>query len=219
MKKWTEVYSPEELILYQDDRYIIANKPAGVPSQPDKTGDLSFSEWLMSDKGSSAHILSRIDRPVSGAMIFSKDGGGHQHSNIKKTYLAITTSPTKSADTIEHYLQKDGRHLKTRVVSKKEGKLSKLSYRVIQELDKYAVLEIHLETGRFHQIRAQLSHIGCPIKGDVKYGARRGNRDRSIDLHAHRVMLPYLDAPIVAPILQQDGIWRFVEVTKTPEVK
>jgi len=213
MKKWTELYSPQELILHDDDRYIIVNKPAGVPSQPDKTGDTSLSEWLTSHQGTSPHILSRIDRPVSGAMIFSKKGG-QQHRDIKKTYLAITTPPEKSEDTLEHYLQKDGRHHKSRIVTKEQGKLSKLTYHVIQELNKYVVLEIQLETGRFHQIRVQLSHIGCPIKGDVKYGARRGNRDRSIDLHAYKVELPYLEAPILAPILHKEGVWLHVDLVK-----
>ena len=214
MKKWTEVYGLKELILHQDDRYIIVNKPAGVPSQPDKTEDLSMSESLASYLGISSHIVSRIDRPVSGAMIFSKKGGGHD-DKINKTYIAITASPDTSADTLEHYLKKDGRHHKTRVVSKEEGKLSRLTYKVLQQLDKYAVLEISLETGRFHQIRAQLGHIGCPIKGDVKYGARRGNRDRSIDLHAHQVELPHLDTPIIAPILDRGGIWQYVDITST----
>ena len=143
MKKWTDVYRPQELILHQDDRYIIVNKPAGVPSQPDKTGDMSISEWLTSHHGKSSHILSRIDRPVSGAMIFSKDGG-NQTRDIKKTYVAITIPPDNSEGTLEHYLQKDGRHHKTRVVTKEQGKLSKLTYRVIQELDKYVVLELSL---------------------------------------------------------------------------
>jgi len=213
MKKWTDIYRPQELILHQDDQYIIVNKPAGVPSQPDKTGDISLSEWLTSHKGTSPHILSRIDRPVSGAMIFSKKSS-QQHRDIKKTYLAITTPPEKAEDTLEDYLQKDGRHHKSRIVTKEQGKLSILTYRVVQELDKYVVLEIQLETGRFHQIRVQLSHIGCPIKGDVKYGARRGNRDRSIDLHAYKVELPHLEEPILAPILHKEGVWQHVELVK-----
>jgi len=209
MKKWTDVYGPADLILYQDDHLLVCNKPPGVPAQPDKSGDFSMQTWLEQYLQKSIHLLSRLDRPVSGAMACSlKDHGASP--DLKKAYLAITSPPKEPEARLIHHLEKDGRHHKTRIVEEGSGKQAVLSYTTLQVLDRYHVLEVKTESGRFHQIRAQLSDIGCPIKGDVKYGARRGNPDRSIDLHAHQIEVAEL--LITAPWLGRSGIWEHVKL-------
>jgi len=214
MKKWTEIHSPKDLILYQDDTYVVANKPAGVPSQPDKTGDLSMSEWLEQQIGVSLHLISRLDRPVSGAMVCSKNGEISDARSIQKHYLAITNAPEEEKATLEHFIFRDGRRHKAYITDQERGKQATLHYRTIQTLDKYVVLEVLLDTGRFHQIRAQLAHIGSPIKGDVKYGARRGNPDRSIDLHAYKIQFPQSSTSIIAPVIAEQGIWKHVDFSE-----
>jgi len=215
MKNWTEEYRPEDLIIFEDASVVVVNKPAGVPSQPDKTGDTSALTWIEQHKKSTFHLETRLDRPVSGAVIFRKMNTPFLERSISKSYLAITTPPEKSEDDLVNYLIRDGHAHKARIVDSKDGKEATLNYKVVQSLDKYAVLLVTTGTGRFHQIRAQLSHIGCHIKGDVKYGARRGNPDRSIDLHAYQVMLGHVEQTIEAPRIGRSGIWNYVTFDKT----
>lgn len=210
MKKWTDRYRPAELILHQDQNIVVVNKPAGVPSQSDKTGDLSLFEGIRTYLNEDYHISNRLDRPVSGAVVLIKRKIESRKLPFRKSYLAITQKPPKDEDVITHYVRRDPRTKKARVVSEEQGKRAKLSYRIIQEMDKYVVLEISPKTGRFHQIRAQLAAIGCPIRGDIKYGARRGNKDRSIGLHAYKITLP--DSTIIAPVINDDSIWQHVDV-------
>ncbi len=192
-------------ILYEDNHIIIVNKAPSEIVQGDKTGDTPISEKLEAylkdkyDKPGNVFvgIPHRIDRPVSGIVIFAKTSKAlvrlnemFQKKEISKTYWAVVKNkPPKMNDTLVHFLIKHQEKNFTRIYNKQiEGSSrAELDYKLILELDNYYLLEIHPKTGRSHQIRAQLSKIGCPIKGDVKYGAERPNNDKSIHLHARGV--------------------------------
>ncbi|MDE6231490.1 MAG: RNA pseudouridine synthase [Muribaculaceae bacterium] len=192
-------------IIYEDNHIIVINKRAGEIVQGDRTGDRPLSEYVKdyikeryAKPGNVfCGVVHRIDRPVSGLVIFARTSKALERLNrmlrdgeIHKTYFALVEGRVeKDEDTLESYLISDGRINKT-FVSKPgnpDAKLSRLTYRTITRGDRYTLLEINLLTGRKHQIRAQLSSIGHPIKGDLKYGARRSNRDGGISLQAHRI--------------------------------
>ena len=186
-----------ELVLFQNHQLLVASKPVGIPTQADTTGDKPLHLLLEQYCKHPLYIVNRIDRPVSGLVVFAKTKqmlsavvAQWQQRTVVKTYLAVVQHrPPKDADTLRHYLRK-GRGSSRTVVFDTEAfdtAYSDLSYRLLAASDKYFLLEIKLHTGRHHQIRSQLSHIGCPIKGDVKYGARRANPDRSIHLHAWKL--------------------------------
>lgn len=192
-------------ILYEDNHIIIVHKEAGEIVQGDKTGDMPLSEIIKSylkekyNKPGNVFcgVVHRIDRPVSGLVIFAKTSKALTRLNemlkkgeIHKTYWALVEGHRKDKEgEIESWLQNDGRLNKTRVVSKgaPDAKLSKLRYRVIAEGDRYSLLEVNLLTGRKHQIRAQLAATGTPIKGDLKYGAKRSNPGGGISLLARKI--------------------------------
>jgi len=181
-------------ILFENDEIICINKKAGIPSQPDLTGDFSAFDEVKSYLKYEPFILNRIDRPVSGIVLFAKDktaakvySGFISSGKILKIYYAIVENkPDKNEGILENYLTKKGKKTYISRESNK-GKKAILSYKYIGSGDRYHYLKISLKTGRFHQIRAQLANIGCYIKGDVKYGAKRANKDRSICLHAHEI--------------------------------
>lgn len=217
-----QVFPKQIMILFSDQYLIIVNKPATVPTQNDKTNDTSLHELLEQETGKKLWLINRIDRPVSGIVIFatspettaivSKQIGA---GKIIKTYLAVVeNAPPKENDTIVHYLSQNGKTNKNfaNVENRVNAQRAELSYRLKAQSDKYFLLEITLHTGRFHQIRAQLAAIGCPIKGDVKYGARRSNEDRSIFLHAYtcafRHFLTQEQIFITAP-LPYSVLWDF----------
>jgi len=189
-------YQISDFILDHNNQYIVAAKPGGVLSAPDKSGHANLKNMLEAYSKHDLHIITRTDRPVSGLSLFAKSQNAARNlseqikaNKIFKSYLAIVEkSPTEERGELEHYLMK-GRSNKSIVVDKdhKEAKKAVLTYSIVTKLDNYTVLKIELKTGRFHQIRSQLAHIGCPIKGDVKYGARRKNKDRSIYLHAYEL--------------------------------
>lgn len=189
----TSKHQISDFILEHNNQYIVAAKPGGMPSVPDQTGDSNLKNMLEAYSKHDLHIITRTDRPVSGLSLFAKSQNAARdlsnqikENKISKSYLAIVEkSPAEDSGELVHYLFK-GRNNKSIVVDKdhKAAKKSVLTYSVVTELDNYTVLKVELKTGRFHQIRSQLAHIGCPIKGDVKYGARRKNKDRSINLHA-----------------------------------
>ncbi|MDR0762888.1 MAG: RluA family pseudouridine synthase [Bacteroidales bacterium] len=192
-------------ILYEDNHLIILNKHSGEIVQGDRTGDKPLSDMLKEfikvrdNKQGNVFmgVIHRIDRPVSGAVIFAKTGKALERMNnlvreraIKKTYLAIVRNrPPKEQDTIEHFLSKNEMQNKSYVVSRNAygAQRASLTYKLVGTSDRFFLLEIDLHTGRHHQIRAQLAAIGCPIKGDLKYGDRRSNSDGSISLHSHKV--------------------------------
>lgn len=192
-------------IVYEDNHIIIVNKAAGEIVQGDKTGDKPLSEILKDYIKERDHkpgnvfcgVVHRIDRPVSGLVIFAKTSKALTRLNdmlrrgeIHKTYWALVEGHRKvESATLHHWLQSDGRLNKTRIVraDAPEAKESELSYTTVASGDRYTLLEVDLKTGRKHQIRAQLSGTGTPIKGDLKYGARRSNPGGGISLLARRI--------------------------------
>ena len=191
--------------VYEDNHIIIVRKEAGEIVQGDKTGDTPLSETIkayLKEKYNKpgnvfCGVVHRIDRPVTGLVIFAKTSKALARLNdmlkkgdIHKTYWALVEGKRNEKEgEIESWLQSDGRLNKTRIVGKDapDAKLSRLRYRVIAEGDRYSLLEVTLLTGRKHQIRAQLSATGTPIKGDLKYGARRSNPGGGISLLAKRI--------------------------------
>jgi 23S rRNA pseudouridine1911/1915/1917 synthase len=183
-------------ILYEDDNFVIVNKPSGLLTQPDISNDPNNLLQLIQKKyKQSLYLVSRLDRPVSGIITIAKNQKSARfYSNlikdgaIQKNYIAIVqNSPESNTGTLENWLFHDQKKKKAFISDKKskKAKYSKLTYSEIGKTEHYTGLLVQLHTGRFHQIRAQLASIGCPIKGDVKYGARRSNKDRSIHLHAY----------------------------------
>ena len=204
-------------VVYEDNHIIIVNKAAGEIVQGDKTGDLPLSEevkdYLRQKYNKPGNVfcgvVHRIDRPVAGLVIFARTSKALTRLNdmlregkIHKTYWALVEGHRMPPeDEIESLLISDGRLNKTFIADHPgpDTKLSRLRYRTIAKGERYTLLEIELLTGRKHQIRAQLSATGTPIKGDLKYGARRSNRDGGISLLARRIEFehPVSHQPIV----------------------
>lgn len=192
-------------IIYEDNHLILINKTAGELSQSDITKDLSLIDKLKDylkikyNKKGNVYLglVNRLDRPTSGILIFSKTSKSLIRMNklfkardVKKVYYAITEKcPDQPSGHLINYLKKNQSKNKSFVVNKDDPKSKKaiLNYKLIKKLKNYFLLEIILETGRHHQIRCQLSNIGCHIKGDIKYGAKRPNKDRSICLHSYKI--------------------------------
>lgn len=208
-------------IIENNHQYVVVRKPGGVPSQSDKTNDSDLLNAVRAYTKTDLKLVNRLDRPVSGCILLSKSDGATRHfaksNHISKTYLALIhpTLPTEQ-DTVKVYLGK-GPNNKAYVsdMEKKGFKEARLSYRLLHNFDKYQLVEIVLQSGRFHQIRAILAHIGCPVKGDVKYGARRSNPDRTIGLHAWKLSL---DHPVhgkmehyTATLPDQDKLWQLAQ--------
>lgn len=192
-------------IIFEDNHIIIVNKKPGEIVQGDKTGDTPLSELIkqyLKEKYNKpgnvfCGVVHRIDRPVGGLVIFAKTSKALERLNkmlregkIHKTYWALVEgTPSQSADTLSNFLKSDGRINKTFISSPKDpdAKQGVLKYKTIAVGERYSLLEIELLTGRKHQIRAQLANIGHPIKGDLKYGARRSNPDGGISLLARKI--------------------------------
>lgn len=192
-------------VVYEDNHIIIVDKAPGEIVQGDKTGDTPLSEtvkaWIKEKHQKPGNVflgvVHRLDRPVGGLVIFAKTSKALERLNqmlregkIHKTYRAITAgNPQPPEATLTHYITSTERNNKSYAsLSPRPGaKEAKLRYKLIARGDRYNLLEINLMTGRKHQIRVQLASIGCPIKGDLKYGAPRSNPDGSISLRAHRL--------------------------------
>ncbi|WGD34683.1 RluA family pseudouridine synthase [Olleya sp. YS] len=215
-------------VIYEDNHIILVNKRAGDIVQGDKTGDKPLSDVVKDyiakkyNKPGNVYLgtVHRLDRPTTGLVIFSKTSKALPRLNklfvskdISKTYWALVKNkPKKEADTLIHWLKKNPKNNKSTAYPKEvaESKKAILHYRTLKKLDNYYLLEINLETGRHHQIRTQLASIGCPIKGDLKYGFDRSNKDASISLHARNIQFTHPvskeDLNITAP-LPKDAIW------------
>jgi 23S rRNA pseudouridine1911/1915/1917 synthase len=192
-------------VLYEDNHIIIINKRSGDITQGDKTGDKPLSDVVKEyvkdkyNKPGNVFIgtVHRLDRPTSGIVIFARTSKALERLNkmlrdktINKTYWALVKNqPKKESDTLINFLKKDPKKNKSFVYKKEINgcKKATLHYKTLKKLDNYSLLEIDLETGRHHQIRTQLSYIGSPIKGDLKYGFSRSNKDGSISLHARKI--------------------------------
>lgn len=192
-------------ILYEDNHLLIVNKAVSDIVQGDRTGDLSLDNKLRNFIRERDHkpgnvfigIPHRLDRPVSGAIIYTKTGKAlarmtamFREKKVEKIYHAIVGAPpAELSGILSHHITRDTRQNKAFCREKEVpgSKPAVLHYSLIGSSDRYFLLEINLETGRHHQIRAQLSHIGCTIKGDLKYGAPRSNKNGGISLHARKV--------------------------------
>jgi 23S rRNA pseudouridine1911/1915/1917 synthase len=192
-------------ILHEDNHIIVVNKRVGDIVQGDKTGDKPLSEIVkayIKDKYSKPGevflgVVHRLDRPTTGIVVFARTSKALTRLNemfsareTKKTYWAVVKNkPEKQEDTLVHFLKRNQKNNTSKAHLKEipESKIAKLDYKIIRELNSYFVLEINLHTGRHHQIRAQLAAIGCPIKGDLKYGFDRSNPDGGIHLHARKL--------------------------------
>lgn len=226
-------YFSEDQIVFEDNHMMVMNKKAGQLVQGDKTGDLSLLELIKDfikkrdDKPGNVFLglVHRIDRPTSGLVIYAKTSKALtrltvmvKNREVKKTYWALVAKEMiPKSQRLVHYLQKNEKTNKATVfVKATEGaKESILAYNVIKTLDNYQLLEVDLETGRHHQIRAQLSKIGVPIKGDLKYGAPRSNPDGGISLHARKLNFIHPvtkeNIEIIAPVPQNDAVWKACE--------
>jgi 23S rRNA pseudouridine1911/1915/1917 synthase len=235
----TEEYSDiQSRILFEDNHFIIFNKRAGEIVQGDKTGDECLSETLKAfvaqrDSKPGAVYMGvphRLDRPVSGAVIFAKTSKGLERINdmlrkglVHKTYWALVCArPQKDEAELVNYLTRNEKQNKSYVLPESQVakltsassgsidfhgasyKEARLKYKLIKVTDRYFLLEVQLLTGRHHQIRAQLSAIGCPIKGDLKYGSPRSNKDGSISLHARQITfthpVTHAEVSVTAPV-------------------
>lgn len=183
-----------DLVIFQNNQFIVMNKPAGMPVQEDQSGDKSIHRIAMAYCKHDLFVVHRIDRPASGVVVFAKNKKTaaklseqfKQHSVVKKYLVVVNKDDLPEEGEMEDHLSKKSKSNRSEIVEPgtEQAKLAKLKYRRIDEIERYALYEIDLITGRHHQIRAQLAAAGAPIKGDVKYGARRKNEDRSIHLHA-----------------------------------
>ena len=216
-------------VLYEDNHIIIVSKQAGEILQGDKTGDIPLSEMVASylkQKYSKpgnvfVGVTHRLDRPVSGVVVFAKTGkalsrlnGMLRDGKVERRYLAIVKEPPQQIEgKLIGWLIKNEKQNRSYSYDHEipGSKRAVLRYRLVADSDNYYLLEIELETGRHHQIRCQLSKIGSPIKGDLKYGAERSNPDGSISLHAYKVAFEHPVSHKIISIkapLPDDNLWR-----------
>ena len=216
-------------VVYEDNHIIIVNKQSGEIVQGDKTGDRPLSD-IVKDYIKEKYqkpgevflgVVHRLDRPVSGLVVFARTSKALTRLNkmfaegqVHKTYWALVQGcPEKDEDLLTHWLTRNEQQNKSYAYQREvpRSKKAQLKYRVLSRGDNYSLVEVQLRTGRHHQIRCQLSAIGCPIKGDLKYGAKRSNADGSISLQSHRVEFVHpvskqticLEAP-----LPPDPLWK-----------
>ncbi|OFY38829.1 MAG: RNA pseudouridine synthase [Bacteroidetes bacterium GWF2_40_14] len=223
-------------ILYEDNHLIVVNKRSGEIVQGDKTGDKPLSEIISrfiadrDNKPGAAFIgvPHRLDRPVTGIAVFAKTSKSlerlnemFRNSEIEKKYWAIVANkPENPVGELKHYLVRNEKQNKSyaSLLPKKDAKEARLLYKVLASSDRYHLIEVELLTGRHHQIRCQLAEIGCPIKGDLKYGAPRSNPNGSISLHARSIKFIHpvkkSEVIILAPP-PEDSLWNaFMKIVK-----
>jgi len=190
-------------VLYEDNHLIAINKKSGDIVQGDKTGDAPLSDFVKSyikkkyNKPGEVFLgtIHRLDRPTSGVVLYARTSKALSRMNeqfrekqVQKTYWAVVdNSPPNTSGTLENYLQKNQKQNKSYITKNEGGKHAILDYKLLKKLDNFFHLEIQPKTGRHHQIRVQLAHIGSIIKGDLKYGAKRSNKDASIHLLAQKL--------------------------------
>ncbi len=218
-------------ILYEDNHLIVVNKTNNDLVQKDATGDLALDDLLKVYLKNKYHkpgnvflgIPHRLDRPVSGAVVFARTSKALTRLNelfrsgdVKKTYWALVKNrPQPESGTLVHFMVRNTKQNKSycHASEVKDSKRAELDYRLLASSDQYHLLEIDLKTGRHHQIRAQLATLGCPIKGDLKYGFPRSNPDGGISLHARQISFIHPVSSelveIVAPPPNNDTLWDF----------
>ena len=216
-------------VLYEDNHIIAVNKTCNEIVQGDKTGDTPLSETVKAyikakyNKPGEVFlgVTHRLDRPTSGVVLFARTSKAltrlnemfKSHEQIRKTYWAIVQGAPKQPEArLENWLIRNEKQNKSYIAKPgaKDAKQAVLRYKTLVKGEHYSLLEINLETGRHHQIRCQLAAIGCPVKGDLKYGAKRSNPDGGICLHARQIAFVHpvskQDICIVAPV-PEDDIW------------
>ena len=213
-------------VLYEDNHIIAINKKSGDIVQGDKTGDAPLSDFVKAyikkkyNKPGEVFLgtIHRLDRPTSGVVLYARTSKALTRMNeqfrekqVQKTYWAVVdNAPSNDSGTLENYLQKNQKQNKSYVTKGSDGKHAILDFKMLKKLDNFFHLEIKPKTGRHHQIRVQLAHIGCIIKGDLKYGAKRSNKDASIHLLAQKLEFIHPvkkeSITIVAPA-PKDSIW------------
>jgi len=216
-------------VLYEDNHIIVINKRAGDIVQGDQTGDIPLSEIVKQYIGSKYNkpgavylgVVHRLDRPTSGIVVFARTSKALSRLNklfaerqTQKTYWALVKNePPQTEDRLTHYLKRNTKQNKSYAHIKEipDSKKAILDYKMIRKLKTFFLLEIDLHTGRHHQIRSQLSAIHCPIRGDLKYGFDRSNKDGSISLHARKLSFihPVKKEVItfIAPVPSSDAVW------------
>ncbi|GGE10226.1 RluA family pseudouridine synthase [Psychroflexus salis] len=217
-------------ILFEDNHLLVINKRAGDIVQGDKTGDLPLNEIIKEfiknrdQKPGNVYlgVVHRLDRPTTGVILFAKTSKALSRLNKafankhpQKTYWALVKNkPKLNTAELIHYLKRKPKQNKSYANTNEvpNSKKAILNYKLIKSLNSYHLLEINLQTGRHHQIRSQLSKIGCPIKGDLKYGFDRSNPDASIHLHARKIEFTHPvtkeKLSIIAPTPKQDSLWK-----------
>lgn len=216
-------------VIYEDNHIIIVNKHSGEIVQGDKTGDKPLSdtvkEYLKAKYSKPGNVFlgvaHRLDRPVGGLVVFAKTSKALSRLNemfrkgeVHKTYWAITKNcPNPTEGTLTNWMVKNEKQNKSYAYDQEKPGTKKavLEYKTLSHTPNYTLVEVHLLTGRHHQIRCQLAHAGCPIKGDLKYGASRSNPDGSISLLSHEVTFVHpvskTTVSVTAP-LPDDNLWR-----------
>lgn len=214
-----------DLVLHKDHHIIVLNKPAGLSTQQDKTGDPNAHQMMMAYAHRDLYVVHRLDQRVSGVLVFAKtkDAAAFlskqwKEKTTEKIYFAIVPSTDIPAEgTLTHYLSFDNKNnLTTAHPEAVTGSLEgTLTYKIVQHLDNFMVLKINLISGRKHQIRAQLAAIGVPVRGDIKYGSKRTNPDSSIDLHAYSLDFIHPSGKehvkIIAPF-PEEGLWKYLVI-------
>jgi len=218
-------------IIYEDNHLIAVTKRSGEIVQGDKTGDKPLSEEIKSylktkyKKPGNVFLgtIHRLDRPTSGIVLFAKTSKSLSRMNelfknkkVQKTYFAVTEDmPNKEKGVIISLLKKNQKQNKSYITKLDDGKKSELEYELIEKLQNYFLIKVKPKTGRHHQIRVQLSSIGCKIKGDVKYGAKRANKDKSICLHSYSMSFVH---PVKNELINlkcdfpKNDIWKFTSL-------
>ena len=214
-----------DLILYKDHQLIVLNKPAGLPTQQDQSGDVSAHRMAMAYAHRDLYLIHRLDRRVSGILLLTKTKEAAAailkqwgSDTVKKTYLAIVPhADLPAAGDLCHHLTYDNKQ-NIAFAQHEPGTNTdeaRLSYRIIQHLEHFMVLHIELKTGRKHQIRAQLAALDIPVRGDIKYGSKRTNENGAIDLHAYELEIEHpskhTKVKFTAP-LPEDGLWKHVQL-------
>tara|TARA_X000000950_G_scaffold42027_2_gene46236 strand:- start:16465 stop:17130 length:666 start_codon:yes stop_codon:yes gene_type:complete len=218
-------------IIYEDNHLIAVSKKSGEIVQGDKTGDKPLSEEIKSylktkyKKPGNVFLgtIHRLDRPTSGIVLFAKTSKSLSRMNelfknkkVQKTYYAVTEEmPNKAKGVIISLLKKNQKQNKSYITKSDDGKKSELEYEFAQKLQNYFLIRVKPKTGRHHQIRVQLSSIGCKIKGDIKYGAKRSNEDKSICLHSYCMSFVH---PVKNELINlncdfpKNDIWKFISL-------
>lgn len=229
------MFSPDD-ILFEDNHLLVINKHCGDLVQPDPSGESALEDQIKAyiktrdAKPGEAFlgVVHRIDRPVSGAVIFAKTSKALARLNemiregrIRKTYWALTEQrPDPTEGELCHYIVRDGRTNRSKAYDapRPEAKQARLRYAMLGHGDRYTLVEVELLTGRHHQIRAQLAKIGCPIRGDLKYGAKRSLPGGGISLHSRSVEFehPVRREPVrvTAPVPGDDNLWVYFETSQ-----